>query len=78
MPGFDQTGPRGDGPMSGKAQGMCGAARSGRAPQESGGYGQGRGRGRGRGFRCGKGNRFVRRAGVGPQWTEPRENEVQE
>ncbi len=76
MPGFDQTGPRGDGPMSGKAQGMCGTARYGRAVQESGGHGQGRGRGRGRGFRCVMGNRFGRRVGVGPQWAEPRENEA--
>ncbi len=78
MPGFDQTGPRGDGPMSGKAQGMCGAARYGRAVQESGGHGQGRGRGRGRGFRCVMGNRFGRRAGAGPQWAEPPEYEAKE
>ena len=78
MVGFDQTGPRGNGPMSGKAQGVRGAARFGRTQEESGGYGQGRGRGRGRGCRCGMGNRFGRRTGVGRQWPEPGENEAQE
>ena len=75
MPGFDQTGPRGDGPMSGKGQGNCGAARTGRMQEWRGGYGQGQGRGRGRGFRCGMGNQYGRRAGVGPQRTEFRNNE---
>ncbi|MBT8330306.1 MAG: DUF5320 domain-containing protein [Desulfofustis sp.] len=78
MPGFDQTGPRGDGPMSGKAQGMCRAARSGRMQKEFDGCGQGRGRGRGRGFRCGMGNRFGHRVGIGPQTPQPCEDEQQE
>ena len=78
MPGFDQTGPNGKGPMSGKAQGMCRAARFGRTQEELGGCGQGRGRGWGGGFRCTMGNRFGRRSGAGPQWPEPSENEVKE
>ena len=78
MPGFDQTGPRGNGPMSGKGQGMCGTARSGRMQEDFGGFGQGRGRGRGRGFRGGMSNRFGRRVGTGPQGTDPRDNEVKE
>ena len=78
MPGFDQTGPRGDGPMSGKAQGMWCAGRSGRRQEESGGYGQGKSRGWGRGFRCGIGNRFGRRGVVDLRWPEPPENTVNE
>ena len=78
MPGFNHTGPRGDGPMSGKVQGICDAARSGRMQEASGGYNQGRGRGRGRGFRCGWGNRPGRRGGVGLQGSDPRTKGVKE
>ena len=78
MPGFDQTGPRGDGPMSGKAQGMWRVAGTGGAQERYGGCGQGRSRGRGRGFGCGMGNRFGRRGVVGLRWTEPLENEVKD
>jgi hypothetical protein len=78
MPGFDQTGPRGDGPMSGRALGMCRTGRANQMQEEFGGYGQGRGRGRGRGFRCGMGNRFGRRVGLGPQRPRPSEDEPQE
>lgn len=49
MPGFDGTGPRGQGPMTGWGAGYCGsgtARRAGGAP----GYGRGRG-GFGRGWR---------------------------
>ena len=78
MPGFDQTGPRGDGPMSGKAQGTCSTARASKLQEWCDGYGQGRGRGRGRGFRRGMDNRCGRRAGVGPQWTVSRNDDVKE
>jgi len=43
MPGFDNTGPNGQGPRTGKGMGPCG-----------GGFG----RGHGRGFRCGLGRFF--------------------
>ena len=78
MPGFDQTGPRGDGPLSGKGQGNCATARAGRMQGWCDGYGQGRDRGRGRGFRRGMGNRCGRRAGVGPQWNVSRNDDVKE
>ncbi len=41
MPGFDQTGPLGQGPMTGRGLGPCGGGM---------GYGRGFGRGYGRGF----------------------------
>ncbi|MGI9535884.1 MAG: DUF5320 domain-containing protein [Desulfocapsaceae bacterium] len=66
MPGFDKTGPSGNGPMSGKAQGMCRSARTSRQQEQSGGYGQGKGRRQGSGFRCGMGNRFGRQGTSGP------------
>ena len=44
MPGFDRTGPRGFGPMTGRGMGPCGR-----------GYGLGRGMGYGRGFNSGYG-----------------------
>jgi hypothetical protein len=52
MPGFDRTGPRGQGPMTGWGIGPCGGGRA---------YGFGRGGGRGRGGR-GRG------LGPGPVW----------
>lgn len=75
MPGFDQTGPGGDGPMSGRAQGMCRAARSGSMLATAGGYSQGRGRGQGRGFRCGRGNRFGRRSAEVGRWPLPSDDD---
>ena len=65
MPGYDQTGPRGDGPMSGKAQGMCGVARFDRRQEQRGGY------------RCGMGNRFGRRTFIpfGPQLSDEQMDE---
>ncbi len=50
MPGFDKTGPRGCGPMTGRGRGACGGF--------SRGFGGGRGSGAGRGF--GRGARFGR------------------
>lgn len=51
MPGRDQTGPSGKGPMTGRATGQCGT------PGNEGGRGHGMGRGAGRG----------RAQGFGPQ-----------
>lgn len=60
MPGFDRTGPMGQGPMTGGGFGQCGGAR--RVAQ---GWGQGLGRGRGRG------RRFAGQAGYyGPVWQQ--------
>ena len=78
MPGFNKTGPLGDGPMSGKAQGMCRPARSGRQQEQAGSCGQGRGRRQGRTFRCGMGNRFGRQGALGPYRSQPFKNEVDE
>lgn len=47
MPGKDRTGPRGEGPMTGRGMGYC--AEGSRAPMR-GSFGMGRGFGRGRGF----------------------------
>jgi len=56
MPGFDQSGPMGAGPMTGGARGRCGsrAAGYGRARTETTPFG--RGMAYGRGFRGGRGN----------------------
>jgi len=78
MPGFDKTGPSGDGPMSGKAQGICRSARSGRQQEQSGGYGQRKGRRQDRTFRCGRGNRFGRQGTPGPNRPQPFKDEVNE
>ena len=63
MPGFDRTGPQGQGPMTGGRRGICtGAVRGGNVPQA--GYGLGRGGrpyGGGRGF--GRGGGYGYRAG---------------
>ncbi len=78
MPGFDKTGPLGDGPMSGRAQGVCRSAHSGRQMERAGGYGLGRGRRQGRGFRCGMGNRYGRQGAQGPNRTQPFNDEENE
>jgi len=55
MPGFNQTGPSGFGPMTGRGRGLC---RTGRPVDETGitgNAGYGRGMRFGRGFRCGLG-----------------------
>lgn len=50
MPGFDGTGPRGQGPMTGGGFGRC----SGMSAGYGAGYGRGLGRGMNRGYgRCG-------------------------
>ncbi len=53
MPGFDRTGPEGEGPMTGRKQGRCAGNEERQRPEGRGlGLGRGRGRnGRGRGER---------------------------
>ena len=59
MPGFDGTGPRGVGPMTGGGRGFCAVPGYGLMPGYGAGYGWsargGRGRGLGRGMRRGMG-----------------------
>jgi hypothetical protein len=50
MPGFDGSGPRGQGSMTGGARGYCNPVAGAVAPGACRGYGPGFGRGRGRGF----------------------------
>ena len=65
MPGFDQTGPMGAGPMTGGTRGRCNPATDGNIPAYAGGYGYGRGLGLRRGFRGGYGPGRGRRRGYG-------------
>ncbi|MFW6324803.1 MAG: DUF5320 family protein [Desulfovibrionales bacterium] len=68
MPGYDRTGPRGEGPMTGGGFGQCGTGRN----AAGGSRGFGRGffcRGRGRGFGLGYGR------GAGPRQVEEPVNE---
>ena len=51
MPGFDQTGPMGAGPMTGGARGRCNPATAATLTAYGGGYGYDRGLGLRRGFR---------------------------
>ena len=63
MPGFDRTGPWGEGPMTGGARGYCNPGLAGnRFPM----FGRGRGRGRGRGIRRGFGPWYG--SGLGFRW----------
>ena len=57
MPGFDGTGPRGEGSMTGGGFGYCGPGATGYGRPMGGGFGQGRGlrRGYGPGFGGGRG-----------------------
>ncbi|MBW2593728.1 MAG: DUF5320 domain-containing protein [Deltaproteobacteria bacterium] len=60
MPGFDRTGPRGAGPMTGGARGYCNPAGGdirANIPR-GGGYGRGYGRGFGRGYGAGYGRGY--------------------
>jgi len=58
MPGFDRTGPRGEGAMTGRGQGRCNpdGASFGAGNPVGRGSGQGRGRGRGLGKGFGRGS----------------------
>ena len=73
MPGLDKTGPQGNGPMTGRAQGTCRQGNFGR--RQSDGSAFGRGRGQGGGFRCGMGNRMGRRNSFGPNQPRPIDEE---
>ena len=70
MPGFDQSGPMGAGPMTGGHRGLCNPANTGYGTRPAGTSGFGRGMGLGRGFRCGfrsgMGRAFGRRG-----WNQP-------
>jgi len=61
MPGQDQTGPAGQGPMTGGGFGQCASSEKGSAGR---GFGRGMGRGGGMG-RCGRGRRMGFGAGRG-------------
>jgi len=66
MPGFNQTGPQGLGPMTGRGQGGCGNRNMTGAGYETG-YGAGYGgRGCGRGFGGGRGTGRGMGRGFGP------------
>ena len=73
MPGFDRTGPMGEGPMTGGARGRCNPATAGTIPFYAGRYGYGRGLGLRRGFRGGFDFRMGRgrRPGRGYGWFPP-------
>jgi uncharacterized protein DUF5320 len=70
MPGFDQSGPMGAGPMTGGRRGLCNPENAGYATRSGGSFGFGRGMGLGRGFRGGfsrgMGRAFGRRG-----WNQP-------
>lgn len=55
MPGFNQTGPSGFGPMTGRGRGLCKTDRPVDETGITGNAGYGRGMGFGRGLRCGLG-----------------------
>lgn len=64
MPGFDKTGPKGEGAMTGRKQGRC----VGNDPEDtSRGGGLGRGLGRGKGRNAGQGNKGFGRKQRGNQ-----------
>ena len=73
MPGFDRTGPMGEGPMTGGARGLCNPATAGTIPFYASRYGYGRGLGLRRGFRggFGPGRGWSRGYGRGYGWMPP-------
>ena len=71
MPGFDRTGPRGAGPMTGGARGQCYSASAGYNPRFSEGFGYGRGLGRGFRGGFGPGRGQGRGFGRGYGWYPP-------
>lgn len=78
MPGGDRTGPRGMGPMTGRAAGYCAGydVPGYMHPYPGGGFGRGRGWGMGRGgrFGWGRGYGFGRGWGAGYAAYPPPEN----
>jgi len=70
MPGFDRSGPMGEGPMTGGHSGFCSPANIRYGRRFAGAFGYGRGMGLGRGFRggfgLGMGRAFGRRG-----WNQP-------
>jgi hypothetical protein len=69
MPGFDRTGPQGQGPMTGGGFGYCGAGRRrGDLSALGGGYGR---PGGGRGFGSGRGRGMARGRGIGRGYGRP-------
>ncbi len=78
MPGFDRTGPQGQGPMTGGARGLCNPRTIGYGSQFAGGFGYGRGRGYGRGFGRGMGMGYGYGPGYGPRYPlEPADETAQ-
>ncbi len=77
MPGYDGSGPQGQGPMTGRGMGYC---RTGETRSSGANYGQGRGglpRGGGRGFGARYRNRmFSRNAGAQSYEPLPEEENV--
>ncbi len=71
MPGFDGTGPWGQGPMTGGARGYCNPAGTVYGPIYGRGYGLGRGRGLRRGFGPGLGRGLGYGRGLGRRWAYP-------
>jgi len=61
MPGFNGTGPQGQGPMTGGARGYCNPSAAGYGLPYGRGFGPGRGRGFRRGFGAGYGRSLGRR-----------------
>ena len=70
MPGYDRTGPRGEGPMTGRGRGYCGPGRESNymsfMPRGAGRGFPPWGGGRGRVFGGGRGRGFGRGYGFGP------------
>ena len=65
MPGFDKTGPSGQGAMTGRGRGRCATPGEDSVERDSLGFGRGLGRGLGRGFGRGMWRGFGARDGRG-------------
>jgi len=70
MPGFNQTGPMGQGPMTGRGRGVCTTNQAGFGTSSTGSPGFGRGMGFRRGFRRGPGFGGIGYRGRG-WWADP-------
>ena len=73
MPGLDQTGPQGNGPRTGRGQGLCRQAEYGGRPGQNPAAQNRKGRGKGPGRKMG--NRFGRRSVFGPGQMLPSDEE---